>query len=150
MFGFNNSSDLPAFDIFEKLFQIAFNCKWEGDTVVHKNSNAIKVKHLSLLFAWPGILEMQLATLTGNDNYKKQLDDLRNLLNGKVEYPQIRDFLDSLIKPKSIPPTLIEEANKAKNSGDYDKLKDLKKQMPFYVVFCSKAFNDKLFLQIHF
>jgi len=132
MFGFNNSSDLPAFDIFEKLFQIAFNCKPEGDTFVHRNSKTIKVKHLSLLFAWPGILEMQLAMLTGNDKYKKQLDNLRNLLDGKVEYPQIRDFLDNLIKPKSITTTLLKEANKAKNSGDYNKLYDLKKQMRKY------------------
>ena len=70
--------NLPAFDIFDKLFQIALNYKLKNGEPSHRTSDPIKVKNISLLLAWPGILVLELATLTGRGNYKKQLTSLRN------------------------------------------------------------------------
>jgi len=119
--------NLPALDIFAKLFEKTFHCSLTGDAAVHNSSKVVEPKHLSLLFAWPGILEMELAAITGNKEYKKKLDMLRNLLHEEAEYPQIRDFLDDLIKLE-VPPSLLKEAREARNSGDNEKLKDLRKK----------------------
>ena len=133
MYNFNKSSDLPAFDIFEKLLQLVLNCKWEGDTIARRDSKAIKVEHMSLLFAWPGILEMHLvATLTGNKEYSQQLHNLNKLLDDNVEYSQIRDFLNNMVKSKSIPPTLLKKMQKAENNDDIKEQNNLIKQLRKY------------------
>jgi hypothetical protein len=132
MINFNKSSDLPAFDIFEKFFQFVFNCKWEDDAIVRGDSTVIKTEHMSLLFAWPGILSMQLVTLTGNTEYKQQLQSLKKTLDENLEYSQIRYFLDNLIKSKSIPPTLLKKALQVENSGNLKEQDNLIKQLLKY------------------
>jgi len=113
MYNFNKSKDLPAFDIFEKLLQLVLNCKWEGDAIVCSDSEAIKTEHMPLLFAWPGILQIHLATITGKKEYSQQLNNLNKAFNDKIEYLQLRDLIDNLIKSKPFskkkyqPPNLL-------------------------------------------
>jgi len=132
MFDKKDTKDLPALDIFKKLFQITFDCVWDGDnidTVTRRKSRDIEQKHISLLLAWPGILAMELASHTRNKEYIIQLDKLRKLLAAEVDYPEVRDFLDKMIPKKTIPPDLLDEANKARKSGDNNRLKDIKYQL---------------------
>jgi len=134
---------LPALDIFVKLFEKTFHCSLTGDTVTDTSSKVIDPKHLSLLLAWPGILEMELAAITGNNEYKQQLDALRNLLDGEAEYPQIRDCLDNLIEPKPVPTDLLMKARKAQKSGNNKKLKTQTKKIRR---FFPKIFETLIFL----
>ncbi len=132
MFDKKDTKDLPAFDIFKKLFQITFDCVWDGDnidTVTRRKSRDIEQKHISLLLAWPGILAMELASLTRNKEYTIQLDKLRKLLAAEVDYPEVRDFLDKMIPKITIPQDLLDEANKAIKNGDDNRLQDIKYQL---------------------
>ncbi len=62
---YKNSKELPAFGIFEDLFHLVFNCKWEGENIVKRKPGPIEQENLSLLLAWPGILMIHLAKITG-------------------------------------------------------------------------------------
>ena len=86
---------------------------------------------------------MELAAITGNNEYKEKLDELRNLLHEEVEYPQIRDFLDDLINQEPIPPDLLKKARKAKKSGNNKKLKTQTRKIRR---FFPKIFETVIFL----
>ena len=76
---YKNSKELPAFGIFEDLFHLAFNCKLEGEKIVQRNPGPTEQKNLSLLLAWPGILMIHLAQITGDTTYQKNLNELMHI-----------------------------------------------------------------------
>ncbi len=121
--------NLPAFDIFDRLFQIALNYKLEGGEPSHRNSDPIEFKNFSLLLAWPGILALELATLTGRRDYKKELASLRNLLKEGAGYTEIRNFLDNLLDYTPVPEELIKEEISAQKSGNPKKIASIKKKI---------------------
>jgi len=122
-------TDLPAFDIFNKLNRIALNYKWDGEELCHQNSNRIEFKNFSLLLAWPGILALEIAALTGNKQYKEHLASLRNLLNSDAQYTDIRLFLDKLLIFRPIPKEILEELKNTKINGDSDKIVYLREKL---------------------
>ena len=130
---FKNSKELPALGIFEDLFDLAFNCKWEGEKVVKRNPGATEQKNLSLLLAWPGILMIHLAQITGDTTYKKNLNELIGMLDDDTDSDQIRAFLDSIIESKKIPKTLFEEIQEALKNKNYDALEKLRKKIHQYL-----------------
>ena len=121
--------NLPAFDIFDRFLKIALNYKFEGGELSHRNSDPFEVKNISLLLAWPGILALELATLTGRGNYKQQLTSLRNLLKEGAGYTEIRDFLDNLLDYTPVPEELIKEEIYALKSNDPKKIASTKKRI---------------------
>jgi hypothetical protein len=121
--------NLPAFDIFDRLFQIALNYKFEGGEPSHLNSDPIKFEHFSLLLAWPGILALELATLTGRRDYKNQLTSLKNLLKQNAGYTEIRNFLDNLLDYTPVPEELINEERSAQKRGVPKKIASVKKKI---------------------
>jgi len=113
------SENLPALDIFNKLYQLVFDYKWVGDKFLPKSSNhIIKTEHLSLLLAWPGILAMEIATLVGKKDYKNQLSSVRELLNSDVDYSRARAFFNDLIAPKPTSEELLKKIKELDISHD--------------------------------
>jgi len=130
---FENSEDLPAFSIFEELFQLALNVKWECENIVKTNPGPILQQDLSLLLAWPGILMIQLAQITGDTAYQNSLNELMRMLDYHAGSDQIRDYLDKIIESKKIPKILLREAQEALTNSDYEGLGDLRKKIHRYL-----------------
>ena len=127
-----NFRNLPSFDLFIRLFERAFNCSLDEKAVSYDPEN-IEVRRLSLLLAWPGILIVKLASITGNKEYDIQLKILKELLDTETEYQKIFGALESLIKINTIPEELLNQSDEAKKNGDLKQLKDIiKKMRPFF------------------
>jgi hypothetical protein len=126
---YENSEELPAFSIFENLFQLALNLKWDGENIVKTKPGPIEQKNLSLLLAWPGILMIHLAQITGDTTYQNRLNELIRMLDDNTGSDQIRDHLDKIIESKKIPKNLIKEVQDALKNNDYHALGDLRKKI---------------------
>ena len=130
-----NSDELPAFSIFENLFQLALNLKWEGENIVKTKPGPIVQKDLSLLLAWPGILMIHLAQITDDTAYQNNLNELMRMLDDHAGSDQIRDQLDKIIESKKIPKILLKEAQEALTNSDYEGLGDLRKKVHQYLTY---------------
>lgn len=130
---FKNSKELPAIDIFEDLFHLVFNCKWEGENIIQRELSPIKQEDISLLLAWPGILMIHLAEITGDTTYQNSLKELRGILSGDTNAGQIRAFLDTIIVPQKIPNNLFKEAQEALKNENYEALNKLRKKIHRYL-----------------
>jgi hypothetical protein len=119
---------LPAFDLFLKLFEKSFNCSIDGKTAIF-DPKQIEENHLSLLLAWPGILTIKLSSLTNHKKHEEQLKTVTNLLKSDNEYQAIHDVFETLIEVNPIPEGLFDKINVAKNDSDFEKLRELNKQM---------------------
>jgi hypothetical protein len=127
-----NFSSHPSFNLFIRLFEKAFNCSLEGKTLSYDPKN-IDVQQLPLLLAWPGILIMKLASITGHKEYDNQLKTLKELLDVEMEYQKIFNMLESLIKTGPIPKDLLNKSDEAQKNGDRNQLRDIIKEMrPFF------------------
>ena len=125
---YKNSKELPAFGIFEDLFHLAFNCKWEGENIVKRKPGPIEQENLSLLLAWPGILMIHLAQITGDTTYQNCLNELRGILDDDSDSDQIRAFLGSIIESKKIPKIIFKDVQEALKNKNYDALEKLRKK----------------------
>ena len=130
---FKNSKGLPAFDIFENLFHLALNCKWEDENIVKRKQGPIKKEDLSLLLAWPGILMIRLAQITGDTTYQNSLKNLSDMLENDTGNDQIRDYLDKIIEPQKIPESILKDVQKARKNKNYDALENLIKKTHQYL-----------------
>ena len=130
---YKNSKELPAFGIFEDLFHLALNLKWEGENIVNTKPGPIEHENLSLLLAWPGILMIHLTQITGDTTYQKSLNELIGMLNGDTDSYQIRGYLDTIIESKKIPKTLFKEIQEALKNKNHDALENLRKKIHQYL-----------------
>jgi hypothetical protein len=130
---YKNSKELPALGIFEDLFNLAFNCKWEGEKIVKRNPGPTEQKNLSLLLAWPGILMIHLAQITGDTTYQNCINELKGILDDDSDSEQIREFLDSIIESKKIPKIIFKDVQEALNNKNYDALEKLRKEIHQYL-----------------
>jgi len=130
---YENFKELPAFDIFENLFHLVFNCKWEGENIVNTKPGPIEHENLSLLLAWPGILMIHLAQITGDTEYKNSLNELTGMLGDDTGSDQIKGYLDKIIESKKNPKILVKEAQEALKNNYYDALGDLRKKIHRYL-----------------
>lgn len=130
---YKNSKELPALDIFEKLFHLALNCKWEGEDIVKTKQGPIEQKDISLLLAWPGILMIRLAQITGDTTYQKSLKKLTDMLENDTDSGQIRDYLDKIVEPSKIPESLFKEVQEAVKNKNYDAQEHLRKKIHRYL-----------------
>lgn len=127
------AQDYPLFKIFEQLAHLAFNCKWEGENVVVRTPEPMQQENLSLLLAWPGILMMKLAGVTGDKFYDDTLEKLTNYIEQDVDYVQIRKFIDNIVDPTIIPDRLVDEIRNASVKNDTKKISKLKRELYHYV-----------------
>jgi len=130
---YKNSKELPVFDIFEGLFNLAFNCKWEGENVVKRKPGPIEQENLSLVLAWPGILMIHLAQITGDTTYQNCLKELIEMLDDDTESDQLRGYLDTITESKKIPKSLFEEIQEAVKNRNYDAMENLRKNIHRYL-----------------
>jgi len=128
-----NSEKLPAFELFESLFNLALNCKWEGDDIISRDSRGSNREHLSLLFAWPGILMFDLVQLTGEKSFQDTHNEIVKILQNDPEYNQIRVYLDSLIKPKNIPSILRNKIRATLKKDNNANFLEVKKEIDRYL-----------------
>jgi hypothetical protein len=89
--------DLVSFNIFQKLLELTFSGKMKTKKICHIDVQNFKVANLSFLLAWPAILEMELAIISGNMTYKKKLETLKKLLNSDANHSTIRENIENLI-----------------------------------------------------
>lgn len=130
---YHKTPDYPVFKIFEQLAHLAFNCKWEGENVVARTPEQLKQENLSLLLAWPGILMMKLAGVTGDKFYEKTLDTITNYVEQGTDYSQIKKFIDNIADPAIVPNAINDEIHEALVKNDTQKISIIKKELYNYV-----------------
>lgn len=108
----SKNNDYEIYNVFEQLASLAFNYKGEAKNIANQAERKIDQKNLSLLFAWPGILMLRLALVTGDAKYENSINDLIEMLDND-DIDQIKHYLDTIIDAKNIPKNIQKEIQQA-------------------------------------